>query len=53
MTSEMHKMKLKLAVARNFEEVNKLKTVEKDNLRMLIKFLDIQRGRQLSVPKAN
>ena len=52
MTDEMHKMKHKLASARNFEEVNKLKVVERDNLRMLNRFLEIQRGRQLSVPKA-
>ena len=53
LTVEMDKMHSKLSQARNFEEVNKLKTVEKDNLRMLGKFLEIQRGRQLSVPKAN
>lgn len=33
--------------------MEKLKIVERDNLRLLGKFLDIQKGRHLSVPKAN
>jgi hypothetical protein len=41
----LQSMQASVSRARNYEEIQKLKKVERDNLRMLGRFLEISKGR--------